>query len=71
MDALITSERLTEFKRLYLKEFGEELSDEQALEKAIALVRLFRAIYRPIPVEKEALYRELEACYKESTSHCP
>ena len=46
---MITEEALAEFKRIWLAEYGEELTDEEAIPKAIALLTLFDVIYRPIP----------------------
>lgn len=34
-------EAIHEFKELYLKEYGEQLSDEEATEQATALLNLF------------------------------
>lgn len=58
-------ELLVEFKALYRQQFGESLSDSDALHRATALVNLFRAIYRPIPREKASVYRDFEEWYKE------
>ena len=58
-------ERLQEFKHLYKEEFGEELSNQEVLARACAVRELFQAIYRPIPVHKEDVYRRLRQCYKE------
>ena len=61
----MTQELMKEFQRLYHAEFGETLTDDDALERAQALLDLFRAIYRPIPIHKKDVYKNLEACYKE------
>lgn len=45
---MISKERLDEFKRIYKKEFGEEISDQEALEKATKLLRMVELIYKPI-----------------------
>jgi len=50
---MISKESLEKFKELYKKEFGEELSDRVALDKATKLLNLYRAVYMPI-VESEA-----------------
>lgn len=65
MYPLISEERLQEFREIYADEFGEELSDEEALEKALDVLRMFRAIYRPIPRAKLDLYKELQRCYND------
>ena len=61
----ISPERLEKFKQIYRKEFGKTLSEQEVLAKAITLVNLFRAIYRPIPRAKEALYQKLKSDYQE------
>lgn len=61
----ISPERLEKFKQIYRKEFGTTLSEQEALAKAITLVNLFRAIYRPIPRVKEALYQKLKSEYND------
>ena len=43
---MISEERLEEFKKIYKKEFGEDLSDQIALERATKLLNLFRAVYQ-------------------------
>ena len=45
----ISKERIEEFKQLYLKQFGEGLSDEEAHELALQLLQLFKVVYRPLP----------------------
>lgn len=44
----ISEAQLTNFKALYKKHFGEELSQEDAYEKALKLVRIMQLIYKPI-----------------------
>lgn len=46
---MLSPEAIQEFKQLYREEFGEELPDQAALEKATKLINLFKVIYRPIP----------------------
>jgi hypothetical protein len=45
---MISKESLEKFKELYKKEFGEELSDQVALDKATRLLNLYRAVYLPV-----------------------
>lgn len=40
-----TVRSIQNFKRLYLQEFGEELSDEVAKRKAESLIGVYRAAY--------------------------
>lgn len=43
----LTEEDILEFKNLYKKYFEEELSDEEALERGMKLIRLIKAVLRP------------------------
>ncbi len=49
----VTPEALEEFKRIYRKEFGKEISDEEALEMAQRVLVFFSLIYRPLPDQEE------------------
>ena len=44
---MISDESLNEFKKLYMKRYGIELSKEEALKKANSLLNLYRAVYKP------------------------
>lgn len=46
MNISFTDEQLKEFKELYKKEFGEDISDEYAIEIASQFVDLLEAVYR-------------------------
>ena len=48
---MISDTALREFIALWREEFGEEISDEQAMEIAPKLLNLFNHIYRPIKKE--------------------
>ncbi len=50
-ETMLSNQAVTEFKKIYKKEFGEEISDKEALEKGEKLLRLFQIIYKPIPKE--------------------
>ena len=45
----LSQEAINEFKKIYRRELGEEISDEKAQELGEDLISLFRIIYRPIP----------------------
>lgn len=49
----LSKEVVEEFKQIYKEEFGKEFSDQEALEKGINLINLFRIIYREIPVDRK------------------
>jgi hypothetical protein len=48
---MISNKALEEYKKIYKEEFGVDISDERALEQAINLLTLMKAIYRPITKE--------------------
>ena len=43
----LSREATDEFRDIYQKEFGENLSDDEAQEVAIRLLRLFDTLLRP------------------------
>lgn len=51
MIKMISKEQLEKFKEIYKNQFGEELSDQDALEKATKLLNMMKVIYRPLPKE--------------------
>ncbi|HEX3033940.1 MAG TPA: hypothetical protein VHT73_02260 [Thermodesulfobacteriota bacterium] len=42
----LSKEAIEEFKEIYRKKFGEVISDEEAYEKGLRLLRLFKLIYQ-------------------------
>lgn len=48
---MVSKESLEEFKKIYFKEFGKEISDQDALESATKLLRLMEIVYKPITKE--------------------
>jgi hypothetical protein len=55
----LSKEAIEEFKKIYLKEFKEEISDAQAQELGENLISLFKIIYRPIPSKEKDNKQEL------------
>ena len=53
---MVSEKALQEFKKLWKEEFGEDISDDKALESATALLTMFDAIYRPIRKEWDDEY---------------
>jgi hypothetical protein len=49
----LSKEAIEEFKKIFYREFGRKLSDEEAHEKAQNLLSLFRIIYRTIPEDED------------------
>ena len=55
----LSKEAIKEFKEIYKKEFGEEISDREAYDKASNLLRLFEAVYKPIPKDKQQEFKKI------------
>jgi hypothetical protein len=45
----LSDRAIKEFKEIYYKEYGKNISDEEAQEIGQRLISLFKIIYRPIP----------------------
>jgi hypothetical protein len=50
----VSPEALRELKAIYLTEFGEHLSDDEALEIADRLLSLFTLLSRSLPADGES-----------------
>lgn len=48
---MLSLEAKREFRKIYFEEFGEEISDEQAMELGTSLLALFDKVYRPLKRE--------------------
>ena len=46
---MIRDQALQEFKMIWKDETGQDMTDKEALDAAVALLHLFDVIYRPIP----------------------
>ena len=46
---MLPQDAINEFKQIYQDEYGVELSDQEASERAYKFLRLFKMIYQPIP----------------------
>lgn len=49
---MISQEMLEKYKTLYRKNFGKDISDQEALEQATKLITLVSLIYKPITQEE-------------------
>jgi len=47
----LSKKAIEEFKKIYLQETGEEISDRKAQELGRNLIYFFKIIYRPVPQE--------------------
>jgi hypothetical protein len=63
----ISKERMEEFKQIYKRQFGEEISDERAHELALPLLQLLKVICRPLPKGHRCPACEPQGFDKEST----
>jgi hypothetical protein len=45
---MISEQALQEFKMIWKDETGQDMTDKEALDAAVALLHLFDVIYRPI-----------------------
>ncbi len=64
---MINQEALVEFKKLYLKEYGAQLTDQQALEYGTRLINLVKAVYRNrLPIN--SLTKQKKGSYHEAGS---
>jgi len=45
----LSKEAIEEYKQIYKKKTGKELSDQGAYEQASSLLKFFELVYRPIP----------------------
>ena len=46
---MIPQKYLDKYKAIYRKQYGKNISDQEALEQATKLITLVDAVYRPIP----------------------
>lgn len=53
---IITDKEMTEYQAIYKKQFGKEISREDALEQGHKLLRLMDLIYKPITRAEYNLY---------------
>ena len=51
---MLSKEAVAKFKRIYLAEFGTELSDPEANEMATSFLNVMREIIEPVPQRKVA-----------------
>jgi len=49
----LSQEAIDEFKEIYKKEFGEEISDDDAREMGTRLLRVFRVLLEVVGKEAE------------------
>lgn len=45
---MLSKKALDEFKKLYEEEYKIKIDDNEALKKGVALLTIFKSVYRPI-----------------------
>jgi len=55
MNMQLSQEAIEEFKTIYQEEFGEIISDAEAQEMGLRLLRFVQIITRPLPVDSSHL----------------
>jgi hypothetical protein len=45
---MISKKALDEFKQIYEEEYKEKLDDDAALKKSIAMLTVFKTVYKPM-----------------------
>ncbi len=58
---MLPKKAIEEFKKIYKKSYGVELSDEEATDKANRLVNLYKAVYSD---DKWTLPKDLDSSQK-------
>ena len=48
---MISDKAIQEFKKIWKEQFGEDISDEKAMDEGTALLTLMNVVYRPIKKE--------------------
>jgi len=49
---------ITDFKKVYQKKFGVNLTDSEANEKGVELLEFFSLVYKPIPKNEYANFKK-------------
>jgi len=62
---MLSKESITEYKKLYKKRYGVDLSDDEAVRRANNLVNLYKAVYQSMPYSNklEPLNRDFPSSY--------
>lgn len=46
---MLSKQAVKEYKEIYKKEFGKDISEAEAVSQGTRLLNLFKIIYKPIP----------------------
>lgn len=61
---MISEEQIKTFQMLYKNRFGKDISQEEAYEQGVKLIRLIELIYKPMT---EAEYQQLQKRRRETS----
>ena len=50
---MISDKAVIEFKKIYKKNFGEDLPENIAREKAMKFLEFFNIVFKPLPVKEK------------------
>ncbi len=50
---MLNKQAIEEYQKIYKEEFGEEISEDEAIEQGERLIQLFKVIYKPIPEKRK------------------
>lgn len=56
---MLSEQSIEKYREIYRKEFGEEISHEEAAEQAQRLLNLARVVMQPMPKSWLGRYKEL------------
>jgi len=54
----LTDEHIRKFQKIYKARFGKDLTDDEAREKGMKIVRLMQIIYKPMTVKEYEIVSE-------------
>ncbi|MFA5172927.1 MAG: hypothetical protein WC435_00785 [Candidatus Paceibacterota bacterium] len=60
---MISKKELEKYKAIYRKHYSKEISDQEALEQGIKLIRLIELVYKPITKDE---YKKLQKRRRET-----
>jgi len=49
---VLSDEQIEQFRKLYFRRFGKEISKEDAYEQGIKLIAMLKLIYKPMPLQE-------------------
>jgi hypothetical protein len=56
---MLSKQSIAKYREIYRKQYGVNISDEEAAEQAIRLLNLARIVFQPMPKRFEKRYNQL------------